>query len=120
MIQASVLPIVRSVSDIVRLISGLIHVAYFLEAIINAHDRSEFEIFCYSDVIRPDDVTRTFSRSVDRFTNIAGIDNTAVAEQIRRDKIDILVDLAGHTAGYRDTSLFHEARPDPGDLPWLP
>jgi len=76
-------------------------VAYFLEAIIKAHDRSGFEIFCYSDVICPDDVTRTFSRSVDRFTNIAGIDNTAVAERIRRDKIDILVDLAGHTAGYR-------------------
>lgn len=76
-------------------------VAYFLEAIIKAHDRSGFEIFCYSDVIRPDEVTRTFARNVDCFKNIAGIDNTAVAEQIRRDKIDILIDLAGHTAGYR-------------------
>jgi protein O-GlcNAc transferase len=76
-------------------------VAYFLEAIIKAHDRSEFETFCYSDVTRPDEVTRMFSRSVDCFTNVAGIDNTAVAEQIRRDKIHILVDLAGHTAGYR-------------------
>ena len=76
-------------------------VAYFLEAIIKAHDRSGFKIFCYSDVIRPDEVTRTFARSVDCFTNIAGIGNTAVAAQIRRDKIDILVDLAGHTAGYR-------------------
>jgi protein O-GlcNAc transferase len=76
-------------------------VAYFLEAIIKTHDRSEFEIFCYSDVTRPDEVTRTFASSVDCFTNIQGMDNIAVAEQIRRDKIDILVDLAGHTAGYR-------------------
>jgi len=76
-------------------------VAYFLEAIIKAHDRSGFEIFCYSDVICPNEVTRTFARSVDCFTNIAGVDNTTVADQIRRDKIDILVDLAGHTAGSR-------------------
>ncbi len=76
-------------------------VAYFLEGIIKAHDRSGFEIFCYSDVTRPDQVTRRFSSSADCFTNIAGIDNTAVAGQICRDKIHILVDLAGHTAGYR-------------------
>ena len=80
-------------------------VAYFLEAIIKTHDRSGFEIFCYSDVICPNEVTRAFARSVDCFTNIAGIDNITVADQIRRDKIDILVDLAGHTAGYR-ISLF--------------
>jgi protein O-GlcNAc transferase len=92
-------------------------VAYFLEAIIMAHDRSGFEIFCYSDVIRSDAVTRTFSSSVDCFTNIAGIDNTAVAEQIRRDKIDILVDLAGHTAGFR-TPLF-TIKPAPIQVSYL-
>ncbi len=76
-------------------------VAYFFEAIIGKHDRSGFEIFCYSDVICPDRVTRRFSRNADCFRNIAGIENKTVADRIYRDKIDILVDLAGHTAGSR-------------------
>ena len=92
-------------------------VAYFLEAIIKTHDRSGFEIFCYSDVICPNEVTRAFARSVDCFTNIAGIDNITVADQIRRDKIDILVDLAGHTAGYR-ISLF-SIKPAPIQVTYL-
>lgn len=92
-------------------------VAYFLKAIIEAHDRSGFKIFCYSDVICPDEITRAFARNVDCFKNIAGIDNKTVADQIRRDKIDILVDLAGHTAGSR--LIMFSMKPAPIQVTYL-
>ncbi len=92
-------------------------VACFLKAIIKAHDRSGFKIFFYSDVTCPDDVTAAFARNVDYFKNIAGIDNKTVADQIRRDKIDILVDLAGHTAGNR--MLLFSMKPAPIQVTYL-
>ena len=68
------------------------------------HDRSRFEVFAYS--IGADDGSeyrRQAARSVDRFIDIRAEKAGASAERIRRDGIDILIDLKGFT---------HEARPE--------
>ncbi|HEY9840498.1 MAG TPA: tetratricopeptide repeat protein, partial [Candidatus Obscuribacterales bacterium] len=75
--------------------------AFFIESLLKAHDRRDFEIFCYSGLPRPDAVTRRLQSLADHWREVHGLDDRAAAEQIQRDRIDILVDLDGHTAHTR-------------------
>jgi predicted O-linked N-acetylglucosamine transferase (SPINDLY family) len=76
-------------------------VACFLEPILNAHDHDRLEVFCYSDVACPDEVTGRCRRLVDQWHSLAGLSDAEAADLIRGDAIDVLVDLAGHTGGNR-------------------
>jgi len=77
------------------------HATAFLAAgLFEQHDRQRFEVTAYS--IGPDDASPMRARLVeafDRFVELRGASPEAVAERIRSDGIDILVDLKGHTAG---------------------
>ncbi|HKZ96930.1 MAG TPA: tetratricopeptide repeat protein, partial [Hyphomicrobiaceae bacterium] len=75
--------------------------SFFIEPLIGAHDRSKFEITCYADVANPDFVTERFKRLADRWRSTVGLADQQVADLIRADGIDVLIDLAGHTAGNR-------------------
>jgi len=76
-------------------------VSFFTEPAILAHDRRGFEIFCYSDVGVGDACTERFRAGADCWRDIAGLSDEQVAQQARDDRIDILVDLAGHIGGNR-------------------
>ena len=76
-------------------------VARFIEPILVHHDIGSFDIFCYSDVARPDAVTERLKKAPLHWRNINGLDDEKVEKAIRDDAIDILVDCAGHTAGNR-------------------
>jgi predicted O-linked N-acetylglucosamine transferase (SPINDLY family) len=76
-------------------------VATFMQPIIGAHDRRQFEVVCYSDVPVPDQRTRWFEAHSDIWRDIVDRSDEEVAALVRQDRIDILVDLAGHTAGNR-------------------
>ncbi|MCL2641293.1 MAG: hypothetical protein FWD53_10640, partial [Phycisphaerales bacterium] len=65
------------------------------------HDKEQFEIFCYSDVNEPDFYTFRFQQCADQWINTLGKSPQDLAERIRRDRIDILVDLNMHLAGER-------------------
>lgn len=65
------------------------------------HDRSKFEIVCYSGVLRPDALTAQFRALSDGWRSTLGVPDEALAGMIREDGIDILVDLAQHMAGNR-------------------
>src|SRR5208282_709357 len=65
------------------------------------HDHKQFGIICYSHVLRPDALTRLLREKTDVWRNIVGRSDDQVAEQIRQDRIDILVDLALHTGDNR-------------------
>jgi len=65
------------------------------------HARDRFEVFCYANVLRPDEITRQFHAHCDGWRSIVGMSDDRVAELVRNDGIDILVDLALHTAGNR-------------------
>lgn len=76
-------------------------VSHFIEPILAAHDRTRFETFVYSDVSRPDAVTARLRQHVDLWKDISRLGDDQVVESIRADRLDILVDLAGHTGGNR-------------------
>ncbi len=92
-------------------------VAHFLEPLLAAHDRAAVEVFCYADVRRPDAMTGRFQEIADHWRSLVGLSDEAAAARIREDGIDILVDLAGHTAGNR-LKLFAR-RPAPVQATWL-
>ncbi|HEY5512095.1 MAG TPA: tetratricopeptide repeat protein, partial [Geomonas sp.] len=92
-------------------------VARFIEPVLRHHDRSRFLIFCYSNVSVPDAASARFEALAGRYTNIAGVPDQDAAALIRRDRIDILVDLSGHTAGNR-LALFAR-KPAPVQVTWL-
>lgn len=76
-------------------------VSFFVEPLLRAHDAGEVEVFGYSDVAQPDEVTTRLQGYAHHWRNIRGQDDKSVLELIRADKIDVLVDLAGHTSGNR-------------------
>jgi protein O-GlcNAc transferase len=76
-------------------------VARFQEPVLAHHDRQAFEVFCYSDVPRPDAVTERLRSYAHVWRETRGLDDGQLAGQVREDRIDVLVDLAGHAAGNR-------------------
>ncbi len=75
-------------------------VAYFLEPLLAAHDRDRFESFAYCDGIA-DEVTLRISGAVDVFRTVTGTTDEELAAILESDEPDVLVELAGHTAGNR-------------------
>lgn len=92
-------------------------VALFAEPLLAAHDRTRIELFCYAEVAVGDATTERFRAMADHWRPTIGLDDAAVAEMIRRDRIDILVDLAGHTAGNR--LLAFARRPAPVQIEFM-
>jgi predicted O-linked N-acetylglucosamine transferase (SPINDLY family) len=92
-------------------------VNYFIEPVLASHDHGQFEVFCYSDVLISDNVTKQLHGYADQWRDIAGMPDEKVTELIRRDGIDILIDLAGHT-GYNRMLLFAR-KPAPVQVSWL-
>lgn len=76
-------------------------VAGLIELLLRHHNREQFEIFAYANVIRPDAKTELFRSLADSWRSIVPLTDDQTAEVIRADGIDILVDLGGHTAGNR-------------------
>jgi predicted O-linked N-acetylglucosamine transferase (SPINDLY family) len=92
-------------------------VAYFFEPALARHDPGQFEVFCYSDAPVPDAVTERLRRQADGWCASALMSDAQLEAQIRRDRIDILVDLAGHTA--RNRLAVFARRPAPVQVTWL-
>lgn len=76
-------------------------VAYFIEPVLARHDRAAFEVYCYSNVGLPDRMTGHLLALADHARSIVGMSDESAAQAVLDDGIDILVDLAGHTAGHR-------------------
>jgi protein O-GlcNAc transferase len=92
-------------------------VAKFSFPLIAAHDRSAFEILGYADGEIVDALTEGFARNLDRLTPIGQMSDRDVAQRIREDGVDILVDLMGLTAKSRP-GLFVQ-RPAPVQITYL-
>jgi predicted O-linked N-acetylglucosamine transferase (SPINDLY family) len=89
-------------------------VGFFFAPVIAAHDKEQFEVICYAGVLRSDAITKRFAKHADHWREIARTDDDALAALIRADRIDILVDLAGHTDGNR--LLAFARKPAPGQV----
>lgn len=86
-------------------------VFYFIESVLSAHNHERFEIFCYSNVSAVDDKTRYIQQYADHWKSIVGMSDELVTQIIQQDGIDILIDLAGHTAGNRILLFAHKTTP---------
>jgi protein O-GlcNAc transferase len=75
------------------------------------HDHEQFEVFCYSNLARPDDLTPQYQQYADRWCDISILRDGKAIDLIREDQIDIRVDLALHTAQNR--ILIFAAKPAP-------
>ena len=92
-------------------------VANFIEPVLAAHDRGSFEVFCYDLLNRPDAVTARLRGYGWQWRVLAGMADDEATAVIRADGIDLLVDLAGHTAGNR--ILLFDRRAAPVQVTWL-
>ena len=90
---------------------------HFLEPLLAHHDKNAVEVYAYAELLLEDDVTIRYREYVDHWVPTVGMTDDALNERIRADGIDILVDLAGHTAGNR-LPVFAR-KPAPVSLSWL-
>jgi len=92
--------------------------ACLMAELFEAHDADRFEIFAYS--YGPDDgspMRRRLVQAFEHFVDLAALDHRAAALRIEADRIDVLIDLKGHTTDSRPSIL--AARPAPLQLTWL-
>ncbi|OHC75793.1 MAG: hypothetical protein A3G18_12585 [Rhodospirillales bacterium RIFCSPLOWO2_12_FULL_58_28] len=75
--------------------------AHVFGPVLLGHDPRQFQVFCYANSPREDDLTEQFRRSASQWRMINGLTDAAAAKLIREDAIDILVDLSGHSEGNR-------------------
>jgi predicted O-linked N-acetylglucosamine transferase (SPINDLY family) len=91
--------------------------AFFLEPLFSHYDRGTMEVIAYASVEIEDAVTDRLRGLVDHWRDVKNLEDRQLAEMIRNDAVDILVDLAGHTAGNRLGAFV--LKPAPLQVTWL-
>ena len=86
-------------------------VAQFLLPLLARHDPQAVEVFCYAELERTDAITEQIRRFAAGWRETNALDDAALAAQFRADRIDILIDIAGHTARNRLQALAVKSAP---------
>src|SRR5262249_10191223 len=81
------------------------------------HDYRQVEIVAYSDVRVPDGLSRKLQALADRWHDTSALSDPELTEEVRSDRVDILVDLALHTA--RNRLLVFARKPAPVQVTML-
>jgi predicted O-linked N-acetylglucosamine transferase (SPINDLY family) len=92
-------------------------ICHFLIPLLEAHDKAQVEVHCYSSVRRPDAFTERVRMAADVWCESVGWSDETLAKRIREDRIDILVDLTQHMADNR--LLVFARKPAPVQVAWL-
>src|SRR5205823_7090887 len=92
-------------------------VGRFVQVMLAHHDRGWVQPICYSDVAAPDATTTALRSLAAEWCDTANLADDALAEQVRRDRIDVLVDLSLHMGGNR--LLVFARRPAPVQCTYL-
>ena len=91
---------------------------YFLEPLLANHDKNVVEIYAYAELLNTSDIaTAQYQKYADHWIQTNGMTDVKLAERIRNDGIDILVDVAGHTLGNRLKMFAY--KPAPISVHWL-
>ena len=94
-------------------------VYFFLNSLFSAYDRGQFEFICFSDhpEFREDPFSDELRGQVDKWHRVHTYGSGALEELINKEKVDILIDLSGHTGNNR---IFHYLkRCAPVQVTWL-
>lgn len=92
-------------------------VGFLLRDVARFHDRSQFNIHCYSMMRGSDAITEVIRANTDSWIDALLLSDDELAEQINQDRIDILVDLSGHTAYNRLVTFAR--KPAPVQATWI-
>jgi predicted O-linked N-acetylglucosamine transferase (SPINDLY family) len=92
-------------------------VAFFIEPILAHHTKTQVEVFAYHSNSMHDQMSDRLQALVDHWVPCIGLSEEQLAERIRADGIDILVDLSGHTGGNR--LLAFARKPAPVQVTWI-
>ena len=84
--------------------------------LLDGHDRARVEVFGYGNVVCPDATTEALIPKFDHYRDIWGQDARRVASLVEKDRIDILVALAGHVTDNRLDVLAYKPAPVQVDL----
>ena len=90
-------------------------VAYFLLRLLESLDREQFRVTCYSTRPRSDEFTDRVRAAAERWVETTE-DDAQLAERVRADSIDVLIDQDGHYAGNR--LLVFARKPAPVQATW--
>jgi len=82
-----------------------------IEPMLDAHDRTQFDITCYCDSRINDQTTRRMRSKADHWRDTHGLSDIQLCEAVRDDKIDILIELTGHMAGNRMLAMARRPAP---------
>lgn len=86
-------------------------VAFFLEPLLDHRDRDRFEVYGYGAVKTPDEVTQRLRGKFDQYRNVFDMTMPHMAQTIKADRIDILIDLAGHAGSLHAPVLGYKPAP---------
>jgi len=92
-------------------------VAHFIEPILACHDPQQVEVFGYANSTQTDTLTDRIRAHCRHWLVVHAMDDATLAQRIRSDRIDILVDLSGHTALHR--LLVFARKPAPIQVTWF-
>ena len=90
-------------------------IGYYMIGLLENRIPDQVEFFCYSDRI-PDDMTTRLKNASDHWLDTRELSDEDLAERIRHDGVDILIDMAGHTSGNR--LLMFTRKPAPVQITW--
>jgi predicted O-linked N-acetylglucosamine transferase (SPINDLY family) len=85
-------------------------VAFFMLPVLRHHNPENVEIHVYSSGVR-DEYTDVIQQHVPHWHEVANLTDEALCKRIRADKVDVLVDLSGHTTGQRLLTFARRAAP---------
>jgi len=92
-------------------------VTIFVVPLLEQHDRSQVEVFCYSYGETVDVMTERVRQLCDQWRDVTAMSDVEMADAIHADRIDVLVDLVGHTRAPRP-GVFSQ-RPAPVQVSWV-
>ena len=83
----------------------------FMQPILRELDRSRFEVFAFFTGVSYDEQTRLAQSRVDQWIEVTTLNDTQLAKRIDAEKVDLLLDLAGHTGQQRMPLFAQRAAP---------
>lgn len=92
-------------------------VSHFIEPVLAHHDRDRVEVYCYYNFAILDGVTKRLMESAEHWRQCERMSDSELDACVRKDEIDILVDLAGHTSNHR--LMVFARKPAPVQVTWI-
>lgn len=92
-------------------------VAHFLTPVLEHIDRDRFDLFAFHNTVKFDETSEKLKSLFKYWVAVSHVSDRDLAEIVRACRIDVLIDLSGHTAGNR--LLTFARKPAPVQMSWI-